>query len=73
MAKAWSRSERRLLVLVLVCAAVFVGDIILLNVAGELPGSLWIFAVPVGLLLVPVAGLVCLVVLFTQRRRQPLA
>lgn len=73
MANDWGQSERRLLVFVLVCAAVFVGDIIVLNVAGELPSSLWIFAVPVGLLLVPVAGVLSLIALVTQRRRQPLA
>ena len=48
---------------------IFLGDIIALNVMGEVPSALWILAVPVGLLIVPVVGVVCIVLLVAERRQ----
>ena len=54
---------------VLLSVVIVVADIIALNVAGEVSSGWWLLAVPVGLLLVPAVGIVCLVLLIGQRRR----
>jgi hypothetical protein len=38
---------------VVACAFVFVGDIVVLNIVGEISDELWLLVVPVALLLVP--------------------
>lgn len=69
MLKGWSTRQRRLLMVVVLSAIVVVGDIIALNVSGEVSSDWWIVAVPLGLLLVPVIGIVSLAVLVRERRR----
>jgi hypothetical protein len=54
---------------VVLCALIFVADIVILNVVGEVSSAWWTLAVPVGLLLVPIIGLVSLVLLVMDRRR----
>ena len=51
---------------------IVLGDIIALNIVGGVPSSLWILAVPVGLLIVPVIGVVCIVLVAAERRKRPL-
>ena len=60
--------RRRLLLLIVICALVFVADIVVLNVVGEVTSGWWPLAVPVGLLLVPIVGIVCFVLLLQDRR-----
>ena len=69
VAREWSKSQRSLLAVVVLSALVVLGDIIALNVAGEVSSEWWVLAVPVGLLLVPLTGIVCLVRLLGERRR----
>ena len=69
MVREWSKSQRRLLTVVVLSALVFLGDIIALNVVGEVSSDWWELAVPVGLFLVPLTGIVCLVRLLGERRR----
>jgi hypothetical protein len=69
MANGWSKRERGLFVVVVLCAVAVVGDIIALNVGGEVSSGWWIPAVPVGLLLVPIVGIVALVRLIGERKR----
>ena len=69
MAQPWSKRERRLLAVVVLSAVIVVADIIALNVGGEVSSGWWPLAVPVGLFLVPAVGLVCLILLIGQRRR----
>jgi cytochrome bd-type quinol oxidase subunit 2 len=57
------------LAVVVLSAVIVVADIIALNVAGEVSSEWWPLAVPVGLLLVPALGVVCLILLIRQRRR----
>jgi hypothetical protein len=64
----WSKGQRRLLTIAVLSAVIVIGDIIALNVAGEVSSAWWVPAVPIGLLLVPVIGIVCLVKLVGQRR-----
>ena len=54
---------------IMLTVVIFLGDIIALNVMGEVPSALWILAVPVGLLIVPVIGVVCIVLLVAERRQ----
>jgi len=60
--------QRRLLAVAIACAFVFVADIVMLNIVGEVSSGLWLFAVPVALLLVPLIGLVALFMLLADRR-----
>lgn len=69
MAQQWTRRERLLLAVVVLTVVTVLADIIVLNVVGELPSGWWPLAVPVGLLLVPFIGAVCLIALVAQRRR----
>ena len=69
MVSEWSPGQRRLLAAIVLTVAIVLGDIIALNVVGEVPSALWILAVPVGLLIVPVIGVVCTVLLVGERRR----
>ncbi len=69
MAQQWSRRERLLLAVVVLTAVIVLADIIVLTVVGDLPSGWWPIAVPVGLLLVPVIGALCLIALIAQRRR----
>lgn len=69
MLEGWSKRQRRLLMVVVLSAVVVLGDIIALNVSGEVSSDWWIVAVPLGLLLVPVIGIVSLVGLIRERRR----
>ena len=69
MAQQWSRRERLLLAIVVLTAVIVLADIIVLNVVGDLPSGWWPVAVPVGLFLVPVIGVVCMIALIDQRRR----
>lgn len=69
MLEGWSKRQRRVLTVIVLSAVVVLGDIIVLNVAGEVSSDWWIVAVPVGLLLVPVIGIVSLVALIRERRR----
>lgn len=69
MVSDWSRGQHRLLAAITLAVVIFLGDIIALNVMGEVPSALWILAVPVGLLIVPVVGVVCTVLLAAERRQ----
>jgi hypothetical protein len=71
MAQPWSQRERRLLAVILLSAVIVLADIIALNIAGEVSSGWWPLAVPVGLLLVPAVGVVCLILLIGQRRDNP--
>lgn len=53
----------------MLAVVIVLGDIIALNVVGAVPSALWILAVPVGLLIVPVIGVVCIVLLVAERRQ----
>jgi hypothetical protein len=64
--------QRRLLLLIVICVLVVVGDIVVLNLVGEVSSGWWLLAVPVGLLLVPILGIVALVLLVLDRRRAEL-
>jgi hypothetical protein len=68
MAAEWSKGQRQLLTIAVLCAVILLGDIIALNVAGEVSSGWWVPAVPIGLLLVPLVGLACLAALVAQRR-----
>lgn len=70
MASEWTQRERRLLAVVVVSAIVFVGDVVTLNVVGEVSAGWWVLAVPVGLLVVPLVGIVGLASLLMARRRR---
>ena len=61
--------RRRLFTVVVVCALIFVADIVILNVVGEVSSAWWALAVPIGLVLVPIIGLVSLVLLVVDSRR----
>ena len=61
--------QRTLLIVTAVCALVFVTDLVIINVWGELPSGWWVLAVPVGLVLVPVIGVGALALLLLDRRR----
>lgn len=69
MLSEWSRRQRRLLAAIVLTVVIVLGDIIVLNVMGEVPSAFWILAVPVGLLIVPVIGVVCSVLLVAERRQ----
>jgi hypothetical protein len=62
-----SPRQRRLLAVVIACAVVFVGDIVMLNIVGEVSDDLWLLVVPVALLIVPVIGVIALFKLLTGR------
>ena len=68
MFSEWSRHQRRLLAVIALAISIVVGDIIALNVFGEVPSALWILAVPVALLIVPVIGVACAIRLLADRR-----
>jgi hypothetical protein len=67
MPVASSQRERRLLAVVIACAVVFVGDIVMLNIVGEISDEWWLLVVPVALLIVPVIGVIALFKLVTGR------
>lgn len=67
--QSWSpQRQQRLLAVVIACAVIFVGDIVMLNVVGEMSDSLWLFVVPIALLLVPIIGIVAFLRLLDSRR-----
>jgi hypothetical protein len=68
MPRQWSKPQRRLLTIVVLSVAVVVADIVAVNIAGEVPEAWWVLAVPVGFLVVPTIGIVCLVRLLGERR-----
>lgn len=68
MISEWSGRQRRLLAMIGLAVALVVGDIITLNVVGEVPSEWWLLAVPIGLLIVPVIGVVCAGLLIAERR-----
>jgi hypothetical protein len=55
-----------------ICALIFVSDVAVLNLVGEVSSGWWLLAVPLGLLLVPLVGIVALVLLLQDRRRAKL-
>lgn len=61
--------KRLLSTVAVVCTVIFVADIVILNVVGEVSSAWWMLAVPVGLVLVPIIGLVSLVLLVLDSRR----
>jgi uncharacterized membrane protein YgdD (TMEM256/DUF423 family) len=63
-----SERQSRLLIVVVVCVAVFVGDLLVLNIRGEVSDRWWPVAVPGGLLVVPVIGIASFVMLLSARR-----
>jgi len=68
MPSEWSGHQRRLLAVIALAIIIVLGDIIVLNVFGEVPSALWILAVPVGLLVVPIIGVACVILLLADRR-----
>ena len=60
--------QRRLLLLIMICALILVADIVVLNLVGEVSSGWWLLAVPVGLLLVPIVGIIAFVLLLEDRR-----
>lgn len=68
MRSEWSGHQRRLLAVVALAIIIVLGDIIALNVFGEVSSALWILAVPVGFLVVPIIGVACAILLLADRR-----
>ncbi len=68
MESQFTERQRRLLLLIVICALIFVADIVVLNLVGEVSSGWWLLAVPVGLLLVPIVGIVAFVLLLQDRR-----
>ena len=69
MAKEASRRQRILLAIVIASIVIVVSDVIAVNIAGgDLSDVAWTLAVPVGLLLVPIVGIVSFVMWFSERR-----
>ncbi len=64
----FTERQRRLLLLIVICALILVADIVVLNLVGEVSSGWWLLAVPVGLLLVPIVGIVAFVLLLQDRR-----
>ncbi len=67
MATRWNQPQLRLLTLVVLSAVIAIGDIIALNLIGEVSEFWWFVAVPIGLLLVGAMGIVALVALLINR------
>ncbi len=59
--------QRRLLLLTAISALMCLSDSVL-NLVGEVSSGWWLLAVPVGLLLVPIVGIVAFVLLLQDRR-----
>lgn len=68
MPSEWSGHQRRLLAVIALAIIIVLGDIIALNVFGEVPSALWVLAVPVGLLVVPIVGVACAIALVADLR-----
>ena len=67
MASQGTGCQRILLAIVVACVVIVVGDIIAINLSGDDLFVAWTLAVPVGLLLVPIVGIVAFVIWFSGR------
>jgi len=70
MARVPSRRQRILLTIVIASIVIVVADVIAANIAEDdlFDVVSWILAVPVGLLLVPIVGIVSFVMWMSERR-----
>ena len=67
MAEVPNRRQRILLAIVIASIVIVAADVIALNIGDDLMEVSWTLAVPVGLLLVPIVGLVSFVLWFSER------
>jgi len=67
MASQGTERQRILLTIVVACVVIVVADIIAINISGDDLFVAWTLAVPVGLLLVPLVGIVAFVIWFSGR------
>ena len=68
MSSEWTRYQRRLMVVTALAFVMVLADVVALNVVGEVSSAVWLIAVPVGLLVVPIVGVVCALLLLADRR-----
>ena len=70
MAREPSRLQGILLAIVIASIVIFVADIIAVNIDGD--ALSWTLAVPVGMLLVPIVGIISFVMWFSERNARTL-